>query len=60
MVRYLTRNSNLAYGVCLVLLAAVAALYFVDSTAFEGLLPTVMSALSSLSGFTPLSTACSI
>ena len=46
VVRYLTRNSNLAYGVCLVLLAAVAALYFVDSTAFEGLLPTVMSALS--------------
>ena len=43
VVRYLTRNSNLAYGVCLVLLAAVAALYFVDSTAFEGLLPTVMS-----------------
>ena len=42
VVRYLT----LAYGVCLVLLAAVAALYFVDSTAFEGLLPTVMSALS--------------
>ena len=30
----------------LVLLAAVAALYFVDSTAFEGLLPSVMSALS--------------
>ena len=27
-------------------LAAVAALYFVDSTAFEGLLPSVMSALS--------------
>mgnify|MGYP000404538087 CR=1 FL=1 len=47
VVRYLTRNSNLAYGVCLVLLAAVAALYFVDSTAFEGLLPTVMSAASS-------------
>ena len=46
VVRYLTRNSNLAYGICLVLLAAVAALYFVDSTAFEGLLPTVMSALS--------------
>ena len=46
VVRYLTRNSNLAYGVCLVLLAAVAALYFVDSTAFEGLLPSVMSALS--------------
>ena len=39
VVRYLTRNSNLAYGVCLVLLAAVAALYFVDSTAFEGPLP---------------------
>ena len=48
VVRYLTRNSNLAYGVCLVLLAAVAALYFVDSTAFEGLLPSVMSALSRL------------
>ena len=46
LVLILARNSNLAYGVCLVLLAAVAALYFVDSTAFEGLLPTVMSALS--------------
>lgn len=46
VIRYLTRNENLASGICLVLLAAVLLLYFVDSTAFEGLLPNVMTQLS--------------
>ena len=43
------------YGVCLVLLAAVAALYFVDSTAFEACCPRSCPPSPSLSGFTPLS-----
>lgn len=46
VIRYLTRNENLASGICLVLLAAVLLLYFVDSTAFEGLLPNIMTQLS--------------
>lgn len=46
VIRYLTRNENLATVVCLVLLAAVMLLYFVDSTAFEGLLPNIMTQLS--------------
>lgn len=46
VIRYLTRNENLASGVCLVLLAAVVVLYFVDSTTFEGLLPNIMTQLS--------------
>lgn len=46
VIRYLTRNENLASGICLVLLAAVVVLYFVDSTTFEGLLPNIMTQLS--------------
>lgn len=46
VIRYLTRNENLASGICLVLLAAVLLLYFIDSTAFEGLLPNIMTQLS--------------
>lgn len=46
VIRYLTRNENLASGVCLVLLAAVVLLYFIDSTTFEGLLPNIMTQLS--------------
>ena len=46
VIRYLTRNENLASGICLVLLAAVVLLYFVDSTTFEGLLPNIMTQLS--------------
>ena len=39
VVRYLTKNEDLAFAVCLVLLAAASILYFVDSAAYEGLLP---------------------
>lgn len=46
VIRYLTRNENLASGVSLVLLAAVVLLYFIDSTTFEGLLPNIMTQLS--------------
>ena len=52
VVHYLTRNANLAYGVCFVLIAAVMVLYFVDSTAFEGLLPGIMTKLSLYERFT--------
>ena len=52
VVHYLTRNANLAYGVCFVLIAAVMVLYFVDSTAFEGLLPGIMTNLSLFERFT--------
>lgn len=46
VIRYLTRNELLAYGIALVLLVVTMALYLVDSTAFEGLLPNVMEQLS--------------
>lgn len=46
VIRYLTRNELLAYGIALVLLVVTTALYLVDSTAFEGLLPNVMEQLS--------------
>ena len=46
VIRSLTRNENLAYGVTFVLVAALAVLYFVDSSAFEGLLPDIMTKLS--------------
>ena len=40
LIRYLTRNEGLAYGV------ALAAAFLVDSSLFEGLLPAVMEQLS--------------
>lgn len=52
LIRYLTRNENLASGICLVLLAAVLLLYFIDSTSFEGLLPSIMTQLSLFERFT--------
>ena len=46
LIRNLTQNGNLAYWVSFVLIAATVALYIVDSTAFEGLLPKIMEQLS--------------
>lgn len=46
VIRGLTRNENLAYGVTFVLIAALSVAYFVNSTAFEGLLPDIMTKLS--------------
>lgn len=46
VIHNLTRNENLAYGVILVLIAALSVAYFVNSSAFEGLLPDIMTKLS--------------
>ena len=46
VIHNLTRNENLAYGVTLVLIAALSVAYFVNSSAFEGLLPGIMTKLS--------------
>ncbi len=46
VIKYLTRNEGLAYGVCFVLIAAVGITGYVDSTKFEGLLPAIMTKLS--------------
>lgn len=46
LVRYLTRNFALAYGIGLVLIAAVIFAYCMNPTAFEGLMPEIMTKLS--------------
>lgn len=46
VIHNLTRNENLAYGVTLVLIAVLSVAYFVNSSAFEGLLPDIMTKLS--------------
>lgn len=46
VIHNLTRKENLAYGVTLVLIAALSVAYFVNSSAFEGLLPDIMTKLS--------------
>ena len=46
VIRNLTRNENLAYGVTFGLIAVLAIAYFFNSTAFEGLLPDIMTKLS--------------
>ena len=46
VIRYLTRNELLAYGVCLVLPAVICVVAFVDAASFEGLLPDIMRGLS--------------
>lgn len=45
VIHNLTRNENLAYGVTLVLITALSVAYFVNSSAFEGLLPDIMTKL---------------
>lgn len=46
LIRYMTRNDNLAYGISMLLIVAVVAVYCVDSSKFEGLLPKIMQQLS--------------
>ena len=46
LIRHVTGNEKLAWGVSFVLLAVTVAAYFVDTAAFEGLLPKVMTQLS--------------
>ena len=46
LIKYLTKNENLGYGVGLTLMAAVVAVYILDSSKLEGLIPQVMKTLS--------------
>lgn len=46
LIRHLTQNGNLAYGVTFVLLAAILVTSHVDVAVFEGLLPKIMRQLS--------------
>lgn len=46
IIRFMTKNASLAYGVSFVLLLAVGAVYLADSALFEGLLPRIMTRLS--------------
>ena len=52
VIKHLTENENLSYGVCFVLIAAIAITCFMDSTKFEGLLPSIMTKLSLFDRFT--------
>ena len=46
IVRFMTKNENLAYGVCIALTLCVIVLYLLNGSAFEGLLPDIMTKLS--------------
>ena len=46
VIRHLTRNETLAWGVCIPLYAAIMITSWMDYTKFEGLLPKIMNALS--------------
>lgn len=46
IIKHLTRNDNLGYGVGLTLMAAVVAVFWIDSSALEGLVPEIMKQLS--------------
>ncbi len=52
VIKHLTKNENLAYSVCFVLIAAIAVTNFVNGGIFEGLLPSVMTKLSLFDRFT--------
>lgn len=46
LIRFVTKNENLAYIVSIVLIAALGITYFVNPSIFEGLLPDIMTKLS--------------
>lgn len=46
LVRYMTKNENLAYGVAAVLLVLLLSVNWIDSSLLEGLLPKIMTKLS--------------
>lgn len=46
LIYHLTKSSSLGYGVALTLMAAITALFLIDSSKFEGLLPDLMRKLS--------------
>ena len=52
VIRFLTKNETLAWGVSLVILIVVTAVCLLDSTKLEGLLPSIMAQLSLFDRFT--------
>lgn len=46
IIRFLTGNENLSFWCSIALMAVVAVLFYLDSSAFEGLLPQLMAKLS--------------
>lgn len=46
LIRHLTKNDTLAYGIGFVLFAVTFVSYYLDSSRFEGLLPQIMTKLS--------------
>lgn len=46
LIRHLTRSENLGYGIGLGLMVVITALYCVDASIFEGLLPEIIKTLS--------------
>lgn len=52
VIRYVTKNGTLAYWFSFVLIAVTVLLLFVDSSIFEGLLPSIMEKLSLFERFT--------
>lgn len=46
LIKYLTRNENLGYGIGLGLMAAVVAVFWFDQSKLEGLVPDIMKTLS--------------
>ena len=46
IIRYLTKNETMAYGVSFLLLAVTVVAYQMDAASFEGLLPKIMTQLS--------------
>lgn len=46
IIHFLTKNEKLAYAATIVMVLAICATYFADSTVFEGLLPDIMRKLS--------------
>lgn len=52
VIKHLTKNETLAYGVCFILIAVIAITNFVNGGVFEGLLPGIMTKLSLFDRFT--------
>ena len=46
VIRFLTKNENLAFWCCIVLVVLLGAVFYLDPSAFGGLLPRLMSSLS--------------
>ena len=46
VIRHLTKNRNLAYGISILIMLAVVIIYIADSSRFEGMVPDIMTKLS--------------